>query len=105
MERNLEKMVKNLSIQLSVGMDCKLQDRKIASMEVNRSAIQNFVAPRCAIAQPCRVTVKGVATCAKSAKSAKNAKSTIPFTIFAMTFSPWYFWHWPLLLLELDMIM
>ena len=48
---------------------------------------------------------KGVATCAKSAKNAKNAKSAMPFTIYAMTFAPWYFWHWPLLLLELDMIM
>ena len=44
----------------------------------------------------------GVATCAKSTK---NAKSTIPFTIYSMTFSPWQFWHWPLLLLVLDLIM
>jgi hypothetical protein len=55
MERNLEKMVKNLSIQLSVGMDCKLQDRKIASMEVNKSAIQKFVVPRCAVVSRHRV--------------------------------------------------
>jgi hypothetical protein len=38
---------------------------------------------------------KGVATCATFAKNAKNAKSAMPFTIYAMTFAPWYFWHWP----------
>jgi len=31
----------------------------------------------------------------KNAKNAKNAKSAMPFTIYAMTFAPWYFWHWP----------
>ena len=49
-------MVKNLSIQLPVGMDCKQQDRKIASTEVSRR-VRNpeFVAPPCAIVSRHRV--------------------------------------------------
>ena len=40
--------------------------------------------------RPTSLVSKGVATCAKSAK---NAKSTMPFTIYSMTFPPWHFWH------------
>ena len=35
----------------------------------------------------------------------KSIKTTIPFSIYSMTFSPWYFLHRSLLLLVLDLIM